>query len=197
VSIFIARRAAAACLMLVALSVLMFGLLRLTPGDPVSAYIDPAVPMSEADVAALRHRLGLDRSLPVQYVAWAKAAMHGDLGYSTQHERAPVRALAAERAGPTLLLMGTGLVMATIGGMLFGIISAVRANSALDIVLASLSAIGISAPAFLVALIFLFVFAVRLAWAPAGGLATPGVPVTTGDVLAHLVLPPRCSASPR
>ena len=59
---FIARRVAAACLMLIALSVLMFGLLRLTPGDPIAAYIDPTVPMSEADVAALRHRLGLDRS---------------------------------------------------------------------------------------------------------------------------------------
>ncbi|MGA3399774.1 MAG: ABC transporter permease [Acetobacteraceae bacterium] len=186
---YVARRVAAAGLMLIALSVLMFGLLRMTPGDPVSAYIDPAAPMTEADVAALRHRLGLDRSLPVQYLAWAEAAIHGDLGYSTQHERAPVRALVAERAGPTLLLMGSGLLLATIGGLCFGIISAVRANTLLDVVLASLSALGISAPVFLVALIGLFVFAVRLGWAPAGGIATPGVPLTPGDVLAHLVLP--------
>ncbi len=188
-SFFIARRIAAACLMLVALSVLMFGLLRLTPGDPVTAYIDPSVPMTEADVVALRHRLGLDRSLPVQYVAWAQAAALGDLGYSTQHERAPVRTLIAERAGPTLLLMATGLLMATVGGVILGIVSAIRANTPLDIVLASLSAVGISAPAFLVALIALFVFAVRLAWAPAGGMATPGVPMTTRDVLTHLLLP--------
>ncbi len=186
---FIARRVAAAALMLVALSVLMFGLLRLTPGDPIAAYIDPTVPMSEADVAALRHRLGLDRSLPIQYVAWARAAIGGDLGYSTQHERAPVRGLIAERAGPTLLLMGTGMVLATIGGILFGVISAVRANGPLDIVLASLSALGISSPAFLTALLGLFVFAVRLGWAPAGGIAAPGVPVTVTDVLAHLILP--------
>jgi peptide/nickel transport system permease protein len=186
---FIVRRVGAAGLMLVALSVLMFGLLRLTPGDPVMAYIDPAVPMSAADVAALRQRLGLDRSLPVQYLAWAEAALQGDLGYSTQHERAPVRGLIAERAGPTLLLMGTGLLLATLGGMAFGIIAAVRANSALDIALTSLAALGISSPAFLTALLGLFVFAVHLRWAPAGGITAPGVPVTTGDVLAHLVLP--------
>jgi len=174
---------------MVALSMLMFGLLRLTPGDPVAAYIDPAVPMSEADVAALRHRLGLDRSLPVQYLAWADAVLHGDLGYSTQHERAPVAGLLAERAGPTLLLMGTGLVLATVLGMVAGIVAAVRQGGVFDIVVAVVSALGISSPAFLTALLGLFVFAVRLSWAPAGGLSTPGVPVTTQDVLAHLILP--------
>ena len=186
---FVARRVAASCLMMVALSMLMFGLLRLTPGDPVAAYIDPAVPMSEADVAALRHRLGLDRSLPVQYVAWADAVLHGDLGYSTQHERAPVGGLLAERAGPTLLLMGTGLVLATVLGMVAGIVAAVRQGGVFDIVVAVVSSLGISSPAFLTALLGLFVFAVRLSWAPAGGLSTPGVPVTTRDVLAHLILP--------
>jgi peptide/nickel transport system permease protein len=186
---FVARRVAASCLMVVALSMLMFALLRLAPGDPVAAYIDPAAPMSEADVAALRHRLGLDRSLPVQYLAWAGAVLHGDLGYSTQHERAPVGALLAERAGPTLLLMGSGLVLATLLGMAAGIVAAVREGGSIDIVLTVVSALGISSPAFLTALLGLFVFAVRLGWAPAGGLSTPGVPATVGDVLAHLILP--------
>ena len=186
---FIVRRVAAACLMLVALSVLMFGLLRLTPGDPVTAYIDPTVPMSLADMEALRHRLGLDRSLPVQYAAWATEVIQGDFGYSTQHERAPVATLLAQRAWPTLLLMGTGLVLATILGMTAGIMAAVRQGGATDIGLSAFSAFGISSPAFLTALLGLFVFAVRLGWAPAGGLSTPGVPITTGDVLAHLILP--------
>lgn len=175
--------------MLVALSILMFGLLRLAPGDPVTAYIDPTVPMSADDIAALRHRLGLDRSLPVQYIVWADAVLHGDLGYSTQHERAPVAALLEERAGPTLLLMGTGLVLATVLGMAAGIVAAVWQGSAVDLTLAAFSSLGISSPAFLTALLGLFVFAVRLSWAPAGGLSTPGVPVTAPDVLAHLVLP--------
>ena len=175
--------------MLVALSVLMFGLLRLTPGDPVAAYMDPLAALSEADVAALRARLGLDKPLPVQYLAWANAVLHGDLGYSTQRERAPVASLLIERAGPTLLLMGTGILLATIVGITAGILAAVGRDGVADIALAVISSIGISSPAFLTALIVLFVFAVRLGWAPTGGMATPGVPVTTLDVLRHLVLP--------
>jgi peptide/nickel transport system permease protein len=186
---FAARRLAAVVAMLVALSVLMFALLRLTPGDPVAAYMDPLAALSEADVAALRARLGLDKPLPVQYLAWADAVLHGDLGYSTQHERAPVARLLAERAGPTLLLMGTGVLLAAIIGMAAGVVAAVWRDGPVDIALAVVSSIGISSPAFLTALIVLFVFAVRLGWAPTGGMATPGVPVTTLDVLRHLVLP--------
>ncbi len=175
--------------MVVALSVLMFCLLRLTPGDPVDAYMDPLAAMTEADVAALRVRLGMDKPLPVQYLAWAKAALQGDLGYSTQHERAPVIRLLAERAGPTLLLMGTGILLATLLGVVAGVVAAIRRDGPVDLALAVVSSLGISSPAFLTALIVLFVFAVRLRLAPSGGMTTPGVPVTAGDVLAHLVLP--------
>jgi len=185
----LARRLVSSAVMLVALSVLMFGLLRLTPGDPVAAYMDPLAALSEADVAALRARLGLDKPLPVQYLAWANAVLHGDLGYSTQHERAPVATLLAERAGPTLLLMGTGILLATIVGMAGGIVGAVWRDGPADIALAVVSSLGISSPAFLTALVVLFFFAVRLGWLPTGGMATPGVPVTTLDVLRHLALP--------
>jgi peptide/nickel transport system permease protein len=186
---FLARRLGAAALMLVALSALMFGLLRLTPGDPVSAYIDPMVPMTEADISALRSRLGLDRSLPVQYLGWAGAVLHGDFGFSTQKERAPVRRLLAERAAPTLMLMGSGLVLATLVGIAAGIAGAVWRDGPFDIALGAVSSLGISSPAFLTALLGLFVFSVRLGWAPSGGMATPGVPATAGDILSHLVLP--------
>ncbi len=186
---FTAHRLAASAAMLVALSVLMFGLLRLTPGDPVAAYMDPLAALSAADVAALRVRLGLDKPLPVQYLDWADAVLHGDLGYSTQHERAPVARLLAGRAGPTLLLMGTGVLLAALIGIAAGVVAAVWRDGPVDIALAVLSSVGISSPAFLTALIVLFVFAVRLGWAPTGGMATPGVPVTVLDVLRHLVLP--------
>jgi peptide/nickel transport system permease protein len=189
VSGYIVRRLASALGMLVLLSALMFGLLRLTPGDPVAAYMNPLVPMTEADVESLRHRLGLDRPLPVQYLAWVAAALHGDLGYSTQAERAPVLSLLAERAGPTLLLMGTGILLSIILGVAAGVVAAVWRDGPVDLALAALSAFGISSPAFLTALLLLFFFAVRLGWAPSGGMTTPGVPVTAIDVLRHLVLP--------
>jgi peptide/nickel transport system permease protein len=186
---FIVRRLAATFAMVAALSVLMFCLLRLTPGDPVSAYMDPMAALTEADVAALRVRLGLDKPLPVQYLAWAKAALQGDLGFSTQHERARVGTLLAERAGPTLLLMGTGVFLAILLGVVAGVVASIRRDGPVDIALAVVSSLGISSPAFLTALVVLFVFAVRLHLAPSGGMTTPGVPVTAGDVLAHLVLP--------
>ena len=186
---YVLRRLAGAVAMMVAISIVMFGLLRLTPGDPVAAYMDPAAPMSAADVQALRHRLGLDQSLPVQYLAWAGQALHGDFGYSTQHERAPVARLIAERTGPTLLLMGAGLFFGTVIGIGCGVVAAVRRDGPVDLALAGLGALGISSPPFLTALLGLFFFSVRLQWAPSGGISTPGLPVTGGTVLAHLVLP--------
>ena len=186
---YLLRRLATSAGMLLALSVLMFGLLRATPGDPIAAYINPAVPVSEADIAALRIRFGLDRPLPVQYAAWAAAAMRGDFGYSTQPERAPVRRLLAQRALPTLLLMGSGIALATLIGITAGVLAAARRDGPLDIALAIVGSVGISAPAFLIALVGLFFFAVHLRWAPSGGMSTPGIPRTVGDVLAHLALP--------
>jgi peptide/nickel transport system permease protein len=186
---YVLRRTAVACAMLIGLSLIIFLLLRLTPGDPVSAYIDPTAPMSEADLSALRHRLGLDASLPTQYLHWAGEALRGDLGYSSQHTRAPVTELIAERAGPTLLLMSAGIGLATVLGLALGVIAGTRPGGVVDVALGALGTVGISSPAFLTALLGLFLFAVRLGWAPAGGMSTPGIPVTAGDVLAHLVLP--------
>jgi len=183
------QRMAGALAMLVALSLVIFTLLRLAPGDPVAAYMDPNASYTEADIAALRSRFGLDRPLPLQFLAWAGAVAQGDLGVSLQRERAPVRRLIAQRIGPTLLLMATGLGAACLLGLLLGVAAAARPGGMLDILLGMASSLGISTPAFLTALVGLFVFAVRLGWAPAGGMTAPGAPATVPEVLRHLVLP--------
>jgi peptide/nickel transport system permease protein len=186
---YFARRIGIGLLMLVALSVLVFILLRLTPGDPIDAYINPSVPMSMDELAALRTRLGLDQPLPVQYIAWLQAALGGDFGFSIQRGGVPVLPLVADRIGPTVLLMTAGLLIAIVLGIAGGIISAVRRNSATDFSLSVLSSIGISSPAFLTALLGLYFFSVVLRWAPSGGMLTPGAPFSVGDLLSHLVLP--------
>lgn len=186
---YIMRRLAIGVVMLFALSVLIFILLRLTPGDPVDAYINPAVPMSPEVLAGLRERLGLNQPLPIQYLAWLAAALSGDLGFSIQRNGIPVLNLIVERMGPTLLLMGAGLLIAIVVGIAAGIISAVRRNSSVDIGLAILSFIGISSPAFLTALLGLYFFAVQLRWAPSGGMLTPASPFSWSDLFAHLILP--------
>ncbi|TBY51424.1 ABC transporter permease [Rhizobium leguminosarum] len=175
--------------MLVALSMLIFLLLRLTPGDPIDAYIDPNLPMSPSDLADLRRRLGLDQPLPVQYLGWLQQALAGNLGYSIKRLDEPVLGLVLSRIGPTVLLMGTALAFAIIAGIACGVIGAVRRNSLADLSLSVTALAGISSPAFLSALIGLYIFSVRLHWMPSGGILTPGEEFSLGDLLHHLILP--------
>ncbi|MBY2924468.1 ABC transporter permease [Rhizobium leguminosarum] len=175
--------------MLVALSMLIFLLLRLTPGDPIDAYIDPNLPMSPSDLADLRRSLGLDQPLPVQYLGWLQQAVTGNLGYSIKRLDQPVLGLVLSRIGPTVLLMGTALAFAIVAGITFGVIGAVRRNSLADLSLSVVALAGISSPAFLSALIGLYIFSVRLHWMPSGGMLTPGEEFSVGDLLHHLILP--------
>jgi peptide/nickel transport system permease protein len=186
---YVLRRVAVGLAMLVALSMLIFILLRLTPGDPIDAFINPNVAMTEADMAAVRARYGLDKPLPVQYLAWAASAATGDLGYSLQRNGQTVIGLIGERIGPTLLLMGTALALAITIGIACGILGAVKRNSTIDLALSVLAFFGISSPPFLTALVGLYVFAVLLGWAPSGGMLTPGAPFSVVDLLGHLILP--------
>lgn len=186
---YILRRLATGLLMLVALSMLVFVLLRLAPGDPIDAYVNPNVAMSQAEMDALRARLGLDQPLPIQYLAWLRAAAIGDLGYSIQRNGVRVLPLVLERIGPTVVLMAAGLVIAIVIGIAAGILSAVRRNSPTDIGFSVIAFFGISSPAFLTAILGLYLFSVVLRWAPSGGMLTPGAPFSIGDLLAHLILP--------
>lgn len=186
---FSLKRLAIGFCMLLALSMLVFVLLRLTPGDPIDAYIDPSTPLSPAAMADLRGRLGLDRPLPLQYLGWLQQALQGNLGYSLKRLDQPVLTLVLSRIGPTVLLMGTALIMAIVAGIAAGVIGAVRRNSVTDVSLSVLALAGISSPAFLSALLGLYIFAVRLGWLPSGGMLTPGEDFSVGDLLRHLVLP--------
>jgi len=175
--------------MLLSLTVLIFVLLQLTPGDPIDAYIDPNVAMSKEAMDTLRQQLGLDRPLPVQYLAWLSQAVQGNLGHSLQRFNETVSGLIVSRIGPTLLLMGAGLAIAIVVGIASGIISAVRRNSMTDYSFSVLALLGISSPAFLTAFLGLYLFSVRLKWAPSGGMLTPATEFSVGDLLHHLILP--------
>ncbi len=175
--------------MLLALTILIFVLLQLTPGDPIDAYINPNVAMTRAEMDALRAQLGLDRPLPVQYLARLGQAVQGNLGHSLQRFNETVSGLIASRIGPTLLLMTAGLAIAIVIGITTGIISAVRRNSFPDYSFSVLALLGISSPAFLTALLGLYIFSVRLKLAPSGGMLTPATDFSIPDLLRHLALP--------
>lgn len=185
---YIQRRLLISVPVLLAVTVLIFILLQLTPGDPLDAYVPPDQPLPPAQRAALRHQLGLDRPLVIQYLYWLWNTAQGDLGYRFKDFQPVSRAIAIH-IGPTLLLMGTGIGLGILLGVLLGIISAVRQYSSLDFLLTILAFLGISTPAFLSGLLGLYVFALRLDWFPVGGLSTPGQEFSLADRLYHLILP--------
>src|ERR671917_2946268 len=107
---YIQRRIVIGIPILLAISVMIFGLLRLTPGDPIDTYLPPDFPVAPETRETMRRQLGLDRPLPLQYVYWLREAVQGNLGVRLKtHE--PVADAIVRRIGPTLLLMGTSMLL--------------------------------------------------------------------------------------
>jgi peptide/nickel transport system permease protein len=173
---------------LLAVTVIISTWLQFTPGDPLDAYAPPDQVLTEERRAALERQLGLDRPLPVQYVHWLREAASGNLGYRSKNFR-PVLGTILDHLPPTLWLMALGLTVGIVVGIGFGIIVAVRPNTFLDSLFSFLSFLGISTPAYLAALIALYVFSLKLEWFPVGGVSTPGGGDSFADRFHHLVLP--------
>ena len=147
-------------------AVIVFGLLRLTPGDPAAIMLgDGATPQAIHD---LRQQLGLDEPLPIQFFKWIGGALRGDLGRSIFFNET-VTGLIVKRIEPTVLLTVYALLLASLVGIPVGTIAAVRRGSLLDRALMVTSLVGISAPSFLIGLLLILVVAVQLRWLPSGG----------------------------
>jgi len=161
---------------LLLVTVLVFTVVRLIPGDPARILAGDFA--TEQAVAELRQRWRLDRPLPVQYAAYVAGLARGDLGRSTATSL-PVAGELGERFLRTLLLAGAALLVATSVGVTLGILSATHRASLLDFAATTLALAGVSTPIFWSGLILILLFSVELPWLPAGG---------TGS-FAHLILP--------
>lgn len=171
---------------LLGVSMLVFLLLELIPGDPALAILGPyATPESLAEV---RSRMGLDRGPVERYLAWLGGVLRGDLGRAHSINR-PVLDEVAERLGPSLLLAGAAFLAASILGLAAGAKAAAERGRWTDRLLSGAAMAGICLPSFWLAVLLLFTFAVRLGWLPAGGMTAVYGGGGPGDVLAHLVLP--------
>jgi peptide/nickel transport system permease protein len=175
---FVLRRLVLSIPILVLVSVMVFGMIHLIPGDPARAILgQEATPEA---LAAMRHDLGLDQPLAIQYVTWLGRVLHGDLGQSLV-DRTPVIDQIKVRLPVTLeLAIGTFLVALLIA-VPAGILSATRRGSAADYFSTLLALGGLSIPSFWLGIMFILFFAVRLHWFPASGY----VPLTQ-DVRANL-----------
>jgi ABC-type dipeptide/oligopeptide/nickel transport system permease component len=176
---FLARRLGQAALVVAALSVLVFSVLQLVPGDP--AVTVAGVGAAPEDIEIIRRQLGLDRPVWMQFLAWAGRILVGDWGTSIV-TREPVLPTLLARLRMTLLLATAGIVIAAGLGILLGVRAALRANTATDLGLSVVALLGISTPIFWVGLLLQLVFAIQLGWLPATGAGT----------LWHLVLPALC-----
>ncbi|NDW05880.1 ABC transporter permease [Jiella pacifica] len=182
----IAKRLLAAIPVLFGLSVVVFGMIALIPGDPATAILGSYA--TPENVARLNAALGLDKSLPQQYLAWMSGVVTGDFGRSYALNR-PIIDIVLERFSATLLLAGASLLLATLFGLLAGIVSAVRQFGLADKAITLVVLIGISVPSFWLGLLLILFFAVKIRLFPASGMVAiygGGGPL---DILHHLVLP--------
>jgi ABC-type dipeptide/oligopeptide/nickel transport system permease component len=187
---WIIRRILISIPVLLGITVLGFAFVRLAPGDPVRMMINPEYMAGGAEeyVARLRAELGLDRPVPIQYVAWLGEVAKGNLGYS-YFDRRPVGDIVKERVWPTVELMGTALLIALCIGVPIGLLAAIHQYSVLDYVSAVLSLATISTPSFFLGLAAIYIFSLKLNLLPTSGMFTAGEPRSLGDDLQHLILP--------
>lgn len=184
---FILIRLLQAVAVLAIMSFVIYTLIGLMPGDPIDMMIASNPHLTAADAVRLKALYGLNRPLFERYLAWAQAALTGNLGYSRLYMR-PVLSILLPRLGNTALLMGTSFICAYGLALPLGIVAARRPGSLLDNAANFIAFAGISVPSFWLALMLILVFAATLGWLPAGGIATIGDGGFL-DRLRHLVLP--------
>ena len=169
----------------------VFVMVQIAPGDPVATLIGEA-PASPEYIAELREYLGIDRPLPEQFAIYIGNLLRGDFGTSYYYST-DVLQLILDRLPPTLFLMLASLLVATVVGVVLGVIAAARVNSALDAGANVFSILGYSLPVFWLGELALLVFALNLGWFPTGGMSSVRNPpegiLGLLDNLHHLALP--------
>jgi peptide/nickel transport system permease protein len=183
---YIARRLLLLVPVLLGVSIVVFMVLHLSPGDPAEIMLGSQA--TQEDLARLRLELGLTEPLHVQYLRWMSHVLRGDLGRSLWMKR-PVLDEVLHRFQATLVLTGSGLLLSTLGGIALGVASAVRPHSLLDRMSAVTSLFGASMPVFWFGIVLMVVFSLWLGWLPASGMWAPYGGGDLRDLAAHLVLP--------
>ena len=183
---YIARRLFYALPVLFGISVIVFLVISLIPGDPATAILGNFA--TPENVERLNRQLGLDQPLPVQYLTWLGGVLEGDFGRSFTLNR-PVLDELADRAGPTLVLAATALILCAILGLAAGTMAAVYQYGWPDRILSILVLIGISTPSFWLGLMLIVLFAITLGWFPTGDMYSLFGGGGLLDLLWHLTLP--------
>lgn len=172
---YLAIRAGQAVLTLWLVTILIFFLVRLS-GDPIQLMVSPEATLEEIEI--VRSNYGLDRSWGEQYLAFAEDLLRGDFGNSIRFKR-PALEMVIERLPATLRLAGAGMAITLAVGLTIGVFSGLRPSGIVDRVGGMFALVGQSVPAFWLAIMLIFVFAVQLGWFPTSGYGG----------LSHMILP--------
>jgi peptide/nickel transport system permease protein len=172
------------------LSIAVFWLSRLAPGDPLWAYYgsDRVEKMSATEKDAARERLGLNDPIHVQYVKWLENALKGDFGRSLKYKQ-DVMETIGDRIGNTLILGGIGFVLTFLGALGLGVLCAWHEDKPLDRIICKGGTMLSCIPEFWLSLVLILVFAVMLHWLPSGGAYDVGHKNDMLNRIEHLILP--------
>lgn len=172
---YIIRRLIQAIIILVIVTLMVFFVIRLLPGDPLMIYVAQTMQMEampQEMLDQLRHEYGLDKPITIQYVNWVADIFHGDFGTSIYyHEK--VGKLMLERFPPTLHIGLLAWFIGAVLGVLLGLVAAIRRGKWVDKIITPLTYIGVTIPVFFLGILMIYIFSVRLGWLPVSGYTSP------------------------
>ena len=183
---FIIRRILQTIPVLLGVSITVFLLIKLVPGDIASSLLGHEA--TPAELEALREALGLNAPLHIQFIQWLSGVVRGDLGQSIEFRR-PVTEMVTSRLQNTLILSGAALLLSTFFGIAIGVFSAIRPRSWIDRTGTLVALFGNSMPAFWIGILLILLFSLQLRWLPAAGMQSIRGGGGTLDLLRHLILP--------
>jgi len=172
---YVIRRLIQAVLVLIIVSIIIFLMMHLLPGNPMLNYINASniQVLTPSQLHVLEHQFGLDQPLPVQYLKWVFGLFHGDLGTSLVHPGQQITSLLTQRLPVSFYLGFSAFFLSVILGILFGVICAIRRGTWIDTFLTLLANLGVTMPAFWLGILMIYFFGVRLNWLPVQGYVSP------------------------
>jgi peptide/nickel transport system permease protein len=189
---YIIRRLIATVFVIFGVTLLLFTIIQLTPGDAARAQVPPGAPY--ADYLKVRESLGLDEPVPVQYAYWLRNIVQGDFGRSYQHD-IPAFGIVKSKFQNTLVLASAAMLVSVVVGLTVGVVAGTRPNSMTDRSITTLGIVGGSIPTFWLGIMLLLIFSLKLGWFPAVGMRDIRGEGGSFDLLRHLVLPTAATAA--
>ena len=175
---------------LIGISIIVFLLVKLQPGDPFSSMMDPN--LSQEMKEKMLEQLGYNDPILVQYFKWLLRALQGDLGYSIQFKQS-VLSVISSRFGNTVILSLCSMIISILIAIPCGVISATRQRTKIDYIVTIFAFMGLSIPSFFFGMLLIKVFSVDLGWLPISGMVTTGVTLSgwafAFDIAKHMLLP--------